>query len=211
MIGSMLRDNINRLVAIYSWLTTYWTAARAAKLDFITAGVAVASTALSTATWTSARAAKLDFLTGAAAEAAEPLISPPIAAGFGSYSAGGVTGGFANESWQQTLADVHSSNATTTLADAVNITGSGVLNLVLHGATAQAGTIIITIDGVVVVNSYVTTAGKTVAAVGLIALVGADPVLSFDQIPFRTSLRIQHKTNAAGGTSTVGWKYRRTA
>ncbi len=63
MIASMLRDNINRLVAIYSYLTTNLAAARCAKIDnndVATSSRAAASTALSNETWTNGRAALLD-------------------------------------------------------------------------------------------------------------------------------------------------------
>jgi hypothetical protein len=54
-----------KLKTISDWLTTYWTAARAAKVDNLDAAVstrAAAATALSTATWTNARAAALDSI-----------------------------------------------------------------------------------------------------------------------------------------------------
>lgn len=59
MIGA-LKGLPGKIKYIKDYLTTNWTAARAAKLDFLTAAVAVANTALSTSIWTSARAAKLD-------------------------------------------------------------------------------------------------------------------------------------------------------
>lgn len=52
-----------KLKTISDWLTTYWTAARAAKVDYLDAAIsgrAPASTALSNATWTNGRAALLD-------------------------------------------------------------------------------------------------------------------------------------------------------
>ncbi len=49
-----------KLKTISDWLTTYWTAARAAKLDYLTGNVALASTAVSNAYYTSTRAALLD-------------------------------------------------------------------------------------------------------------------------------------------------------
>ena len=69
-----------KLTNIYSWLTTYWTAARAAKLDLITVAPAPASTAVSNADYTSARAAKLDFLT-----------ATPLSAVINSIQTGSVT------------------------------------------------------------------------------------------------------------------------
>lgn len=54
-----------KLKTISDHLLTYWTAARAAKVDNLDAAIstrAVAATALSTAQWTNARAAKLDNL-----------------------------------------------------------------------------------------------------------------------------------------------------
>jgi hypothetical protein len=49
-----------KLKAIADYLTTHWTSARAAKLDFLTANVAVASTSVSNLDYTSAKAAFLD-------------------------------------------------------------------------------------------------------------------------------------------------------
>lgn len=49
-----------KLKTISDYLTTYWTSARAAKLDLLTVAPAPASTALTNATWTDARALKLD-------------------------------------------------------------------------------------------------------------------------------------------------------
>jgi hypothetical protein len=49
-----------KLKTISDLLTTYWTAARAAKLDYLTGNVALASTAVSNADYTSTRATFLD-------------------------------------------------------------------------------------------------------------------------------------------------------
>jgi hypothetical protein len=49
-----------KLATIIGWFTNYWTAARAAKLDYLTGNVALASTAVSNADYTSTRAANLD-------------------------------------------------------------------------------------------------------------------------------------------------------
>jgi len=51
-----------KLKAISDYLTTNWTAGRAAKLDLLTVAPAPASTALTNATWTDARAAKIDLI-----------------------------------------------------------------------------------------------------------------------------------------------------
>jgi hypothetical protein len=59
----MFRDTINKLNSIIGLLTTNWTAARAAKLDYLDAAIssrAPASTAVSNADYTSTRAALLD-------------------------------------------------------------------------------------------------------------------------------------------------------
>lgn len=52
-----------KLKTISDWLTTYWTAARAAKVDNLDAAIttrAAASTALTNATWSDAKAGYLD-------------------------------------------------------------------------------------------------------------------------------------------------------
>ena len=51
-----------KVTSIYNFLTTNWTATRAAKVDYLTANVAVASTAVSNVDYTSGRAANLDNL-----------------------------------------------------------------------------------------------------------------------------------------------------
>ena len=56
-----------RLKAVSDWLTTYWTAARAAKVDNLDAAIstrAAAATAVSNVDYTSTRAAKLDLIIG---------------------------------------------------------------------------------------------------------------------------------------------------
>lgn len=49
-----------KLKAISDYLTTNWTTTRAAKLDYLTANVAVASTALDSTVWTSTKAGYVD-------------------------------------------------------------------------------------------------------------------------------------------------------
>lgn len=57
---AFLRGVPGKLKTITDYLTTHWTAGRAAKLDLLTVAPAPASTALTNATWTDTRAGKLD-------------------------------------------------------------------------------------------------------------------------------------------------------
>jgi len=49
-----------KLKAISDYLTTYWTTTRAARLDYLTATVAPAATALDNTVWTGAKAGHID-------------------------------------------------------------------------------------------------------------------------------------------------------
>lgn len=74
-----------KLSTLLGWFTTYWTAARAAKIDNLDAAVstrAVASTALTNATWTDARAGKMDAIIQTSV--IQSIQTGVIAAGFAS-------------------------------------------------------------------------------------------------------------------------------
>lgn len=206
-----------KLKTISDFLTTYWTAARAAKLDYLAANVAVASTAVSNADLTPTRAAKLDNLTAAVALRSDPIISPPIAA---NWQTGQIAIGAPVLDIRlitDAIAGSYVFPGEVGLADVVNITGAGVLNFVAmtQSVPGKNGYLAITVDGVVLISdaSYFTSGASSHVAVGCAAVgTGVDSTtsVSLDQIPFRSSLRIQYRTDS-GGYCVVAWKLRRTA
>lgn len=207
-----------KLKAVYDYLTTNWTTTRAAKLDYLTANVAVASTALSNAQWTNARAAQLDLVV------ANPQAKPPISTNtqtnkvlpqaitfYGGYYLG-------TESF---------STASSTLVDVLNITsGSGVLEFLAAGQTdATAGRqvrLVVTIDGTVAYDNTATSGGTpshaTLCFAGMMGVslawdgtqnVYLPFISALSNIPFAASLRIQMSSSV--GTSYAYFKYRRTS
>lgn len=108
------------------------------------------------------------------------------------------------------------STTSTSLVDAVNVTGAGILEIAAfqQGTTGQTATMVITIDGVIAYSGTVVGAASFPAK----CIVGTRDAVdntgfmawSCGHVPFKTSLRIQHSTTS-GGTSIVRYKYWRSA
>lgn len=203
-----------KLKTLIDYLNANLSTTRAAKIDNLDAAIstrAPSSTALSNANYTAARAGYLDNLGGGAvALRSDPLLSPPIAANFPGLTAPSAAIMASTNTGQLSLGSGITSSPTP--VDVLNITGAGVLNfLVISNAWNNAQNIFLRliIDGVTVVDAAAngTPVGQACLCIGA---VDASSAITFDQIPFRSSLRIQ----AAGGSSqqvAVYWKLRRTA
>jgi hypothetical protein len=159
------------------------TATRAGYLDNLDAAVssrAAASTALTNATWTDAKSNKLTN----AAQEDSPLLDVPISNGI--------------------VSTTYASNSTTSYTDAINYTGSGVLQLaacVVSGSVwNDQATMDIIIDGVTVLT--VTTQMGTGSVGQGVGYYITSPV-AFSSVPFKSSLRIRHKGLTATSTSYV--------
>lgn len=184
MFLSMVRDIINRLVAIYTHLTTHLASARAEKIDNLDAAI-------------STRAA-----------AANPLLSVPMLNGLVGNAAVTLAAYLYNIASGHTWA----SSTSTSFVDAVNITGAGVLEVAILQNSSGTGVVAsmdVLIDGVVVAS--VSTSGatySTCAVVGSASSSGISP----GAVPFSTSLQIRHKMASASAQGTlVYYKYRRSA
>ena len=102
-------------------------------------------------------------------------------------------------------------NATNSYVDVVNYTGSGVLCFAaqFNPGSSAVSTLSVLIDGVEVINATnsSTTNPTFYTAIGGASRVGVDIVgIAFEQIPFRSSLQVRHKTNS--GTVNTFIKYR---
>lgn len=196
-----------KLAAIYTHLTSYLSSTRAAKIDNLDTTIssrAEASTALTNATWTNARAGYLDRLDATVStRAAEttPLLDVPIASGIisGVGTASGAVAGLNLDYTTQVTYRV-----------VVNIAGQGVLNFAGAKTTGTYGASCrVTIDGQVVgeltsgntANSFAVVAGAATEGGGI----------ALDQIPYKTSLKIEHKISNSDSGSTLYYKYRKTA
>ena len=180
----------------------------------VSANVALAATALSSADWTTARAGYLDKLnvTGNVAREGTPLLTPPMAGGIVPYSAanGQVSmGATIPTSWPQWIS--HASGAVgTTFTDVVNITGSGVVNFaaVQLAASGASPTLYmdVIIDGATTI-SFATAANSSAVGIGpiLIGSVGGNVTYGFtpvfEDIPFKVSLQIRVKSSSATYTA----------
>ncbi len=188
-------------------MTTYWTAARAAKLDFLTANVAVASTAVSNADYTSARAAALDSI---GAINTKPTLASPISAGWNTPTSLGPTTTTALSA--ACVGSVATTTSTTYVA-AVNVTGKGVLNLLAFFNGNGPSGIRLTIDGNVIFTAT-PSAAQRLLCVGCVTVQSVSPNdlygVELDQIPFNQSLLIEHYAYSGATVNTV-YKYRRTA
>lgn len=193
-------------------LTDRLTSARAGYLDNLNTNLAVlpapASTALSTAQWTNARAGYLDTL-NTGVPVASPILDEPISSGMneGSDSPTGIS----------TLDTVISgltahSTSSTTMVDAVNYTGAGVLSFAAAQKTGQTVTVEVLIDGVQIVSAVASgSSGQCAVAVGALCGPVATPIIVFEPIQFRTSLQIRHKTASGAAPSITYHRYRKTA
>lgn len=184
------------------------TATRAGLIDNLDAAIttrAAAATALSSAIWTSARADQLDAVAQ----------ERPLAAGglLGGATATGDNGSLAQLSvFGLSLA----TTASTLDVDVVNYTGPGVLSFLEGhiGSVAGGGFITVTIDGVVAfagATNIGSGAYNRKCIVGTHAYFNAvNGTICFEDIPFKTSLRIQHRAAAGSRIHTI-YRYRKHA
>lgn len=184
------------------------TSTRAANLDNLDAAIstrAAAATALSTTVWTNSHA---DALAGAAQERG--------------LAAGGLLGGSTATGDSGSLAQLSvfglsvATTGSTLDVDVVNYTGPGVLSfLEAHiGSAAGGGFVTVTLDGVVAFSGA-TNVGNSAynrkCIVGTHAYFNAaNGTICFEDIPFRTSLRIQHRAAAGSQINTI-YRYRKHA
>lgn len=200
-----------KLKTISDYLTTNWTATRATKVDNLDAAIstrAPASTALTNATWTDVRAEKLDGITAA--------VSSIIATNWPSTPS--YTPITSNTLYACAGGTMTSTNSTSWV-DALNITGSGVINFIAgyHGTAAgQPGGMYlrVTVDGVVLPvvsasNTYQAIVGAICAYYDAAAAAFFITGVTYDQINFKTSLRIEHYAASASYASNVLHKIRR--
>lgn len=144
-------------------------------------------------------------------QSSSPLLSPPIAGGISTSDENYLTGTI--------LGGVSASTNSTSYVDVVNYTGAGVLEFCLGimGGAGTTGSYIITIDGLDSTFTITSTSGAYYTAecfVGAVASYIGDYVIrgiSLASIPFKESLRIQHKTSNGGYAATTNYRYRKTA
>lgn len=181
--------------------TSVWTSTHAGRIDTTISSRAAASTALSTAQWTNTRAGYLDN-----------IHRPPIAANYGPATASsGITSSdfskYANLSVNSTISG--------TLVDALNVTGSGILKFLsyAHSSGANEMQIVVTIDGVTFYSRQaVLAANAHYIVVGAMAGSGTTVnSIAFEDIPFRTSLRIQIRSVGGAATAFAYWKLHLTS
>lgn len=193
-----------RLKAVYDYLVANLSVARAAKIDNLDAAISTragASTALSSATWTGTRAGYLDKIEG-------PTDAPPT---WHSASSGAITS-TSNLNPPAVLqictvgADVSASVYTTTLS----VSGRGVLTFaaLYFDAYSGNGYMRIIIDGVTIIEQSTNASYAFGAVVGAMVETSVGIyAIPCEQIPFRTSLQIQIRTNGPG-TVRAFWRYR---
>lgn len=189
------------------------TATRAGLLDNLDAAIstrALASTALSNATWTGALASLLNAFVSS-----NPLLEAPKAGGLTAVGVGTLSLSLSSLSSAQvywgSLCDSFHSNSAATWSDAVNYTGSGVLEFVLWSSYSGSGTcsIEIIIDGVTCLSytsAYLSGTWEMRCAVGAAQYYNDGTTFhSFacpGYIPFRTSLQIRTKA-ISGSTPSI--------
>lgn len=184
-----------RLRAILDHLTTHLGSTRMAKVDTINSNVDAAITT---------RAA-----------ASNPLLLPPKASGLTlTATASGVA--VTNRTILAGTGGAQVSEvSSTTLTDAINYTGSGLLTFLCVGSGVAAGAkLTVIIDGTTVLTTASTGGNSMYAVVGGIIRDSDDttnPVgVTFEAIPFKTSLQIQH-ASATTGTSYCVFKVTKTS
>jgi hypothetical protein len=184
------------------------TATRAGYLDKLN----LSGKATDDAVWTNARAGYLDKLN------IDPTRDAPIATNFPTpltSGAGANAPSMDTFDYRTVMGCVQATTTSATLVDAVNITGSGVLNFVVTGTNSGGGgypQIQIIIDGVTIVD-FTGASSPSSARVIVGGVVGSSTVptcITFDQIPFKSSLVIRHR-NTSSNTTTTYYKLRRTS
>lgn len=212
---AMLASVPGKLKTLLDRLTT----TRADNLDKLDANIstrAASSTALSTATWTGTLATNLgttntrvDTTVSSRAAATNPLISPPMSGGLPIDSGNSGSSPGTGATLAARVAGTLFTTTSSTYVDALNITGAGVLNFLAIWHSSTNGTVCtVTIDGVALQTDVSNgTDGFVKPLVGV--FVSSTVPMALDQIPFKTSLRVQIKTS--GGTASAVIKYRRTS
>lgn len=160
---------------------------------------------------------------GAAIPATDPAGDPPIASGIIRGSAYLDYTGSAFGTYIPMV--THVNNTSAAFVDAVNYSGSGVLESCIHfmssGTNSRTGTIEIWIDGKLVYTNTSPAAVSKTYAMAVTGMVQPLDILGtlqyyavFDgsAIPFRHSLQIRHKVSVAdgGASSQVQYTYRKT-
>lgn len=196
---------VGQLAELLNRLST----ARAGNLDKLDANIstrAPSSTALSNTVWD---AALKTTIQGRAAES--PALLPPKASGIELPSASALSTSSAAALAANCGGKLHT-NGTSTLSDALNYTGSGVLNFLAVGNVNAFGSqIVLTIDGATVLTTTGTGASGFFVIAGSLGSDAGVPA-GLDQIPFKTSIRIQHAFPAAGGgTSNCVYRVRKVS
>lgn len=184
------------------------TATRAGLIDNLDAAItsrAAAATALSNAVWTSARADQLDAVAQERPLATGGLLGGPT-----------LTGDSGSLAQMSVLGLSLVSTASTLDVDVVNYAGPGVLSFLMGhiGSAGGGGFITVTIDGVV---AFAGTTNIGTGAYNRKCLVGshayfnaANGAIAFEDIPFSTSLRIQHRAASGSSINTI-YRYRKHA
>jgi hypothetical protein len=198
-----------KLKTISDWLTTYWTAARAAKVDYLDAAIssrAPAATAVSNVDYTPVRATALDSV---ASIGTNPILSPPIANGL-TLPTSSFSSNIAYYALMTACAGQYVASVSASYTTVVSVTGKGVLNfLAFCGA---AGNLRLTIDGVVI---FTLSNDANKICVGALQVQSSSPYdiygITYDNIPFKQSLLIEHLSSTAGNQVITVYKYHRTA
>jgi hypothetical protein len=199
-----------KLSTIIGWFTNYWTAARAAKLDYLTGNVALSSTAVSNSDYTPARAAALDNI---AALGTNPILSPPIANGL-TLPNNVLSSNVTYNTLTAACAGQYATSTSTSYVAVVSVTGKGVLNFLalMSGNTNAIYNLRLTIDGVVIFTlsvsgNYIYVGAAQCQSVSPYDVYG----VTYDNIPFKQSLLIEHLTNNSSYQVVTVYKYHRTA
>ena len=140
------------------------------------------------------------------------LRAPSVLLGAVAIPTGSTTSGTVNTSLR-TAAEVSATQSTTSNADLVNVSGKGVLLFCAFHSGANIANCVgtITIDGVVVYNAVSSGINSLKCPVGVVTALdttATTSTVSFEAVPFYTSLRIQYRSDSGGNTVGAAAKYR---
>lgn len=175
---------LNAVVALLDRLSATW----AAKLDTIH------SNYLTTAVWTTAHANRLIGAAQERAVAANGLISTVIQ----------VLSGHMSELATYNSWSLSHTTTSSTLQTALSVTGSGVLEALVHcgpNAISDTARITVTIDGVVVANDLTINTGSYPVRC-LVGHVALNQLTAKGKINFNSSLLIQHRLTTGGSAQS---------
>jgi hypothetical protein len=139
-----------------------------------------------------------------------PIAQPPIASGIAAGTSFAYTGTIYEIGYDS------ATNTTTSYTDAVNYSGSGVLQGLVCGQSAGGPTTAdcrVTIDGVTVFEGQVSNSdnnGKCLAGAVVQDNAPTYSLIACSHIPFKTSLRVEHKIGTGGATVKTRYKYYKT-